>query len=311
MEKGAPLATGIQLNQELFAVDSFNNPITHGFIQTWAPCGIKAETHFIITFTDLSTLSTNISHHGSQFLSIQSTSTPGSHHSSVGFQAPSPIGASTSLHRLGIAPIFATSRMGLPITETAINQQLSDSLLAHQFPSTSLSQHIAGACLVPGTSVETVCHSHGITNEALQAAEYKPGEKTFLGKVLNHRHMLDVLVKLGLQDHYGTTFMPSWSVTYTGGLQLAAVDVIMAYGWSVDSYKHKTVWFGWAEEVSSCQWVKPIPSKELCVVLCNWLIPNLSIISSSRDGTSALSLLTRNKVMSPLVIAEKGLISLH
>ena len=296
VEKGAPLATGIQLDQELFAVDSFNNPITRGFIQTWAPCGVKAETHFIIIFTDLSTLSPNISHHRSQFLSIQSTSTPGSHHLSVGFQSPSLIVASTSLHRLGNAPMFAASRTGSPITETAINRQLSDSPSAHQFPSTPLSQDTAGACLVPGTGVETVCHSHGITNEALRAAEYKPGEKTFLGKVLNHRCMLDVLVKLGLQERYGTTFTPSRSVTYAGGLQLAAVDVVMAYGWSADSYKHKTVWFGWAEEVSSRQWVKPIPSKYLCVVLCNWLIPNPSIISSSRDGTSALSLLARNKV---------------
>ena len=73
------------------------------------------------------------------------------------------------------------------------------------------------------TSVETVCYSHGITDETLQAAEYKPAEKTVLGKVLNYQHILEILVKLRLQECYGTIFTPSRSITYAGGLQLMAL----------------------------------------------------------------------------------------
>ena len=47
-------------------------------------------------------------------------------------------------------------------------------------------------------------------------------------------HILEVLVKLRLQEHYGIIFAPSRSVTYVGGLQPVAVDVLMAYGWSID-----------------------------------------------------------------------------
>jgi hypothetical protein len=267
VEKSVPPATDMQLDQELLAVDPGNNSITENFLRLWAPFRVKAETHFIVIFTDLSTLTPNLSRHGSPFTHIRSTSTPRSRHSPIGFQAPSPIGALTSLHGLSDAS-FETSRTGSPTIGMAINRQLSDSPSAHQFPSTPFSQDSAGDHLVPGTSVETVCRSHGITDEALRAAEYKPAEKTFLGKVLNHRRMLEVLVKLRLQERYGIIFTPSRSVTYVGGLQLAAVDVLMAYGWSIDSYKHKTVWFGWAEEVSSRQWVKPIPSKCLSVLSC-------------------------------------------
>lgn len=73
--------------------------------------------------------------------------------------------------------------------------------------------------------------------------------------------MLEVLVKLGLQDCYDTIFIPLRSVTYTRGLQLAALDVITAFGWSGDSYKHKTLWFGWAAEASTHQWVTSIPGE--------------------------------------------------
>ena len=162
----------------------------------------------------------------------------GSCHSSVGFQAPLPIG--TSPDRLGNLSADV-SRTGSPIFRMGVNQQLSDNMSVSQLPSSPISQDGIAPHLVPGTKIETVCHLHGITNDTLQAAKYKLAEKTLLGMVLNHQRMLEVLVKLGLQDCYGTIFIPSRSVTYTRGLQLAALDVITAFGWSGDSYKHKTL----------------------------------------------------------------------
>ena len=70
VEKGVPLPMDMQLDQELLAVHPDNNPITEHFFQLWAPCSIKAETHFIIIFTNLSTLTPTHSPHGSPFAHI-------------------------------------------------------------------------------------------------------------------------------------------------------------------------------------------------------------------------------------------------
>lgn len=80
---------------------------------------------------------------------------------------------------------------------------------------------------------------------------------------LNHRKMLEVLVQLGLHDCHGTVFVPTKTVAYVGGLQFLAGEVVRAYRWSIDSFKHKTLWFGWVEEVSSTQWQwkGPVPSE--------------------------------------------------
>lgn len=91
-----------------------------------------------------------------------------------------------------------------------------------------------------GTSVETVCHSHGITDEALQAAEYKPAEKAVLGKVLNNWHIQEIgeaKASRTVWRHFYTLEV----ITYAGGLQLVAVDVLVANRWSVQLYKHKTM----------------------------------------------------------------------
>ena len=262
--KDIPPVAGMQLDQELLAVN--NNPMVQDFAQTWSPCGMDTSTHFIVIFTDLSTPLPNVSRHASRHASPFSHlvramgSTSGSHHSSVGFQTPSSFGAMTSPDGLGDSSADA-SRTSSPMFGMDVNQQSSDSVLASQLPSRPVSQDAIGAHLVPGTNVETVCRLHGITDDVSRAAKYKSAEKKLLGMVLNHRHMLEILVKLGLQERYGTIFIPSKSVTYAGGLQLAALDVVTAFGWSGDSYKHKTLWFGWAAEASSRQWVKSIPSK--------------------------------------------------
>ena len=53
--------------------------------------------------------------------------------------------------------------------------------------------------------------------------------------------MLKVLVRLGLHDHYGTVFVPTWTVAYASGLHFSAGEVVRAYRWSIDSFKHKTL----------------------------------------------------------------------
>ena len=89
----------------------------------------------------------------------------GSCHSSVGFQAPLPIGTSGNLSA-------DVSRTGSPIFRMGVNQQLSDNMSVSQLPSSPISQDGIAPHLVSGTKIETVCHLHGITNDTLQAAKY-------------------------------------------------------------------------------------------------------------------------------------------
>lgn len=176
----------MQLDQEPLAVDNNPDPIAQAFSQTWSPCGMDTATHFIIIFTNLSTsLTPNTSHHTSPFSHLVQSTRPisGSCHSSVGFQAPLPIG--TSLDGLGNLSADV-SRTGSPIFGMGVNQQLSDNISVSQLPSSPNSQDGIAPHLVPGTKIKTVCHLHGITDDALQAAKYKSAEKTLLGMVLSH-----------------------------------------------------------------------------------------------------------------------------
>src|SRR6266436_1446092 len=261
-EKSTPSAA-VYLDQELFAAaGNRRNPITEDFVQTWEPFGVTTATHFIIIFIGASVTSP----HGSPFpnhaTSLLSSSAPGSCRSSV---APSPlIGPSIGGSLRGFGDVSSnpsrTSSPGFGLT----SRQSSNSPVTARDPSPS--PHLQGVIEVPltqGTSIESVCVRHGIAEGTLRAAKYNAAEKGFLGMVVNHQKMLEVLVRLGLQDRYSTVFVPTRTVAYAGGLHLSAGEVVRAYGWSVDSYKHKTLWFGWAEEVSSLRWTwkGPVPSK--------------------------------------------------
>ncbi|KIM71614.1 hypothetical protein PILCRDRAFT_93785 [Piloderma croceum F 1598] len=257
IEKSIPSAA-VSPYRELFAAASNRrNPTTEDFVQTWEPFGVTTATHFIIIFgTPVTSLFSN--HATSLLLS----SAPGSRRSSV---APSPlIGPSISGSLRGFGDVSTNpSRTGSP-GFSLTGRQSSNSAATTRDPSPS--SHLPGmteAQLTQGTSVEDVCAWHGIVESALGAAKYNSAEKSFLGMVLNHRKMLEVLVRLGLQDRYSTVFVPARTVAYAGGLHLSAQEVVKAYGWSVDSYKHKTLWFGWAEEVSSSRWIwkAPVPNQ--------------------------------------------------
>jgi hypothetical protein len=272
IEKSIPSAA-VSPYRELFAAASNRrNPTTEDFVQTWEPFGVTTATHFIIIFgMPVTSLFSN------RATSLLLSSAPGSRRSSV---APSPlIGPSISGSLRGFGDVSTNpSRTGSP-GFSLTGRQSSNSPVTTRDPSPS--SHLPGmteAQLTQGTSVEDVCAWHGIVESALGAAKYNSAEKSFLGMVLNHRKMLEVLVRLGLQDRYSTVFVPARTVAYAGGLHLSAQEVVKAYGWSVDSYKHKTLWFGWAEEVSSSRWIwkAPVPSKSFFqFVSVFFLNPNL------------------------------------
>jgi hypothetical protein len=269
--KEIPSQATVELNRELLAVDAGDRTITSDFLRTWAPFGLTTETHFIIIFTDSSIPTPNISRNGSPFshrgLGINTASASASRRSSI---QPSPligtvIGGDSGLRGLDDVP-SNTSRTGSPALGTITNQHLPGSPASYQSLHTLQSQDMSEAQLVPGTSIEAVCRCRGIAEEVFRAAKYNVNEKTLLGMVLNHRHMLEVMVGLGLQDRYGI-FVSTRTHVYAGGLQLSAGGAVTACGWSVDSYKHKTVWFGWAEDAASRRWAGSVPSACFSYVL--------------------------------------------
>ena len=254
-----PSQATIQLGRELLAVQS-DDPITKAFEHTWAPLGLKLETHFIIIFNQLS-------RDGSLFSlrditsapgSSQINSAPGSHQSSVGYQ-PVP-------SRLFSSPVNADWLRGLADASTDISRTNSPALgTAAQFVQSTAAQGVSN--LVPGTPIEVVCRQHAISDGEMRSAMFLTTEKSLLSMVHNYRQMSHILSQLGLQQR-DAAFIPSQAVLFPGGLVLSAGDVVKHFGWTAESFKHKSVWFGWAEDVAvSQEWNGSPPSERVVLLL--------------------------------------------
>ena len=258
IEKSIP-SDALYVGQELLsAAGNCNNPITDDFVQTWEPLGVTTATHFNIIFVNTSITCLRASPLSNHATGLLSSSTPGSRRSSI-----SPLAGSSGGGLHGFSDLSSNpSRTSSPGFNLA-SRQSNSPVTAHDPSPLSHVQDMTEAQLTQDTSIENACVLLGIAEDALRASTYNAVEKGFLGMVLNHRKMLEVLVRLGLHDRYGTVFVPTRTVAYAGGLHFSAGEVVRAYRWSIDSFKHKTLWFGWAEEVSSTrwQWKGPIPSE--------------------------------------------------
>ena len=117
----------------------------------------------------------------------------------------------------------------------------------------------------PGTSIEVVCHKCGISDDEMHSAMYATTEKSLLSMVCNYQQMLHILSQLGLQQ-CGVVFLHSQTILFPGGLVLSAGDIVKHFGWTAESFKHKLVWFGWAEDaVASQEWIGSPPGELLSV----------------------------------------------
>jgi hypothetical protein len=107
-----------------------------------------------------------------------------------------------------------------------------------------------------GVDVMKLCHDLGSTHETIAAAKFRGGANSLLTMVLNHRAMMSVLQTLNFCD-MGTRppVAKGKVVTFDDGLKLSVEDVLHDFGWTWDSFKHKTTWYMWAEDaVRSSEW---------------------------------------------------------
>jgi hypothetical protein len=124
--------------------------------------------------------------------------------------------------------------------------------------------------------IEALCARHGIPESTIREARCKASSDTkrLLAKVLNHRYMAEVLVALKFQNDRNGSFSATKTVTLEGK-EYTAGDVVTAFQWSVESYKHRCRWFRWAHQTAnSCEWTGPIPtpnSGELYLMYKTWL----------------------------------------
>jgi hypothetical protein len=269
-------------DRELLAARGGDNPDTREFMATWGPYGVTLETHFILIFTPLSNSGSSLNPdipagYQSCYSSVEDQSIP-----SPFFTTPVSVAwlqgvadASNSVTRTnspasGMGTDYRQlSNPGSVITqfsETTPSQniiQFSETTPSQnitQFSETTPSQNTTE--FIPGTPIETVCRHHGISNDILLSAKFLTNEKVLVKMVQNFKWMSHILRCIGLQEH-NTSFVASRTVVFAGGLILSAGAVVKHFGWAVDSFKHKNVWYRWAEDAARSREWAGTPLSEL------------------------------------------------
>ena len=75
----------------------------------------------------------------------------------------------------------------------------------------------------------------------------------------SHQAMVQILNTLGLLEK--NLFSDVKSVTFRDGQVFSATDIVKDFQWSLDSFRHKCTWYGWAEHAAmQLVWKGPIPS---------------------------------------------------
>jgi len=70
--------------------------------------------------------------------------------------------------------------------------------------------------------------------------------------------MAEVLVALGIQDRLDSATLKAVTID---GVELTPTSVLKEFRWSLESYKHKCQWFGWADNMAQAfEWASPVPT---------------------------------------------------
>jgi hypothetical protein len=250
-----PSHSAIQYDRELLAARFGDDSDSKTFQRTWGPYGVTVENHFIIIFIPLS-------HDDSAQVSSRNDIPSGSCYS---YPVTSPL-FTTPVSVAWLRGVANASdeiaRTNSPASAMGFNHQQSlndPGSGVTQFSEATSSQNAHD--FLPGTSIETVCTHHGITNDIMHSAKFLTTEKSLVRMVRNYKWMLHILKCIGLQER-NAAFAPLRTAAFAGGLILSAGEVVKHFGWAVDSFKHKNVWYGWAEEaVESREWAGTPPSK--------------------------------------------------
>lgn len=119
---------------------------------------------------------------------------------------------------------------------------------------------------VRAAAILDICRNAGCSEEIIQQAKYKTGkdlgkgpDKGTLARILNHVAMVEVLTRM----EYGTTATDPVQVKhYCHGSPLTGSQLVSAFGWSINSFKHKSSWFSWCEHAARNMCWNPQKSSE-------------------------------------------------
>jgi hypothetical protein len=239
--------SSIDVNREVLACQSdVNHQATALFLQAWRPMNLQLETHFIIIFN---VPPRRRSRNASPF-DVSSRQSPAARaallHSRSVSRTESPVTVQPE-----VSPSSSSPSSPAPTTS---------------FPSPSPGVHIPhsqnhvdiSASLHPSTPIRAVCLAFGISTDGQTAASFLRGARGLFEMVRNHRAMVQLLSIIGLPDCSGNS-----SINYTGGLSLSAVAVLQDFSWTVDSFKHKSAWYSWSEDVAIQEWIGATPGEFL------------------------------------------------
>jgi hypothetical protein len=233
----------IVLDRELLAMK--NNSVSQNFLQSWGPLGVVCDTHFIVIFYKPPTAVANMTH----LFALDSYSSGASHALSSG-PASQNSPASRSDERL---QAWVNTQTGgsddSPQSQSIISRAESPASAAFAHTSQTTTSAIA-----------YLLHEFKISESCLKAAKFNSGERVLLAMVTSHRAMVQILNTLGLLEK--NMFSDAKSVTFRDGQVFSATDIVKEFRWSLDSFRHKCAWYGWAEHAATqLVWKGPIPSR--------------------------------------------------
>jgi len=255
-----------------------NNHITEMFLQNYSPYGLQANSHFIIIFSDQpnSHFQDNSSFHhpgvDQHLLSVDF------HSSAIGDGTPSPTrdctpspighGTPSSLSDLTRETDFASMFGDTIHTSSDIVSFIpSSAVTTVNSPSQWLRQNMSPPSSLLDDSIEALCRSRGISADVIEKAKYLTEMKSLVKMAWNHRAMVKILMALDLHGRITDTFLPNKMVTVSDEMVLQAEMVVKKFGWSSESFKHKCVWYGWAEMAAkSKKWKGSTPGMYHCLV---------------------------------------------
>jgi hypothetical protein len=272
-----PLPADIVHNQELLALYA-SNPVTQSFLEFWGRMGVQCNTHFVIIFFKPTTTASLMYPLHSRF----SLDSPPSIPSSIGpssaagswdsaYQAP-PLSAENMCMWNLITPGDASpqsqsifSQEESPVHGSGVSLNSNSHLSGNNMPLSHLPLlHTAASDFIRLIRNEIA----DITEDALTSAKYNNSAGSLLGMVVNHGGMVQILDRFGLWGQSG--FSDMQTVTFQSGQVFSSAEFIKQFGWSPDSFRHKSTWYGWAEVAAmSFKWNAAIPCQSFCSYLMN------------------------------------------
>ncbi|KDQ49091.1 hypothetical protein JAAARDRAFT_51886 [Jaapia argillacea MUCL 33604] len=132
----------------------------------------------------------------------------------------------------------------------------------HPLPSQSLSpQHdaVPSFGLGPGTNMDVIFQVFQISEAFQTAARFDAEDKHVLNMVQNHREISALLSLLGLPNSRADP-KGIGKRMIGGGFLLRSEAVLRHFNWTMASYKHKSVWYAWCEDMAAMEWSFQIPS---------------------------------------------------